>query len=138
MCAWKRRAWLAQCGLCCARTPGLLHSQPARGWLALRLCCWHRHSRPAHFERDTQTRHEVRPKPKITMKCNSKHCGCYKYNDNSLGTQTLQTWWTWGDRLADELCKPRCCGACSWLWACGPRCIVQTAPFWCLFLGVPR
>ena len=37
MCAWQRRAWLAPCGLCCAGTPGLLHSQAARRWLALRL-----------------------------------------------------------------------------------------------------
>ena len=37
MCAWQRRACLAPCGLCCAGTPGLLHSQAARGWLALRL-----------------------------------------------------------------------------------------------------
>ena len=39
MCAWQRRACLALCGLCCAAagTPGLLHSQAARGWLALRL-----------------------------------------------------------------------------------------------------
>ena len=35
--AWQQHACLAPCGLCCAGTPGLLHSQAARGWLARRL-----------------------------------------------------------------------------------------------------
>ena len=48
MCAWQRRTWLAPCGLCCAGTLCLLHSQAARGWLALRLLASPR--RPAHFD----------------------------------------------------------------------------------------
>ena len=50
MCAWKRWAWLPPCGLCCAGTLGLLHSQPARRWLAPRLGCWPHRGRPAHFD----------------------------------------------------------------------------------------
>ena len=40
-CGFKRRTWLAPCGLCCAGALGLLHvrSQPARGWLAPCLGC---------------------------------------------------------------------------------------------------